>query len=155
MLVLQQPAIRMVWSYMNCTFLPLNIRLCCASNCIKKKVFSSVFLGKQQQKIKKNKKNKTHKKNQNPKRLSLITLFFLDLKVIPPISVGVIGTMKNKLRRDALSLKFSLLCQKAINGLAENKQFKLGSKSLSDKAISWFNKNTMFLWLEHLWSSLI
>lgn len=88
------------------------------------------------QAAKKPKKTPTFHEERKGANLSLITLGFLGMKInIPPIY-----TMRDKLRIYALSLKFSLLCQKAIHSFAENKLLNLGYKSLFDKAISSFIK---------------
>lgn len=56
------------------------------------------------------------------------------------MTVLVFGGVIVKMRRDALSLKFSLLCQKAIHGLAENKLLKKDSKYLLIKSFHAINK---------------
>lgn len=72
---------------------------------------------------------------------------FLDMKIIIPtvFSWGNCYNEKQVEKRQALSLKHSLLYQKAIHGLAENKPLKLGSKSLFYKIVSAFNKSTLLM----------
>lgn len=107
-------------------------------NCCKKKVFLCCSGGK--------------------KKSFFDYFIFLDMKIIIPTVFGWGNCYNEKEveKKQALSLKHSLLCQKAIHGLAENKPLKLGSKPLFHKVVSAFNKSTLLmLRLEQLWHSLI
>lgn len=70
---------------------------------------------------------------------------FLDMKIfIPPIfSWGNWYNEKQVVKSHALSLKFSLICQKAIHSLTENKPLNLGSKYIFDKVVAAFNKSIL------------
>jgi len=82
------------------------------------------------------------------KKKSPSLIIFLDMKIIIPTVFGWGNCYSEKQveKRQALSLKNPLLCQKAIHGLAENKPLKLGSTSLFHKRdVSAFNKSTLLI----------